>query len=142
VGVTGTFVGGDGRVWTVERKLALPRWWKLVDDDYWQPRLELGMSVITELPGAIAIVVAVAFVALLIGLAIVVIVLLPLLILVGEAALLLLAMILLRGRWIFRARTTGPPEQVREFRVRGWRRSRRATAEIADLIRSGVPAPS
>jgi hypothetical protein len=73
-------------------------------------------------------------------LAILIVVLLPFIVLVVEALVVLIASMFLRRPWIVTARTTEPPTETRQWKVRGPFRTRAAVREVADELRRGVEA--
>jgi hypothetical protein len=74
------------------------------------------------------------------ALAILVLVLLPLVVVVLELVALAVGVYLLGKPWIIEAETAGPPAELKSWRDRGWRRSRRAVEEVARELRAGVAA--
>jgi hypothetical protein len=79
-------------------------------------------------------------VAILVVVGLLVVVLLLLVVFAVELALLALAVAFLLRPWGLVAETDGPPPERREWRVRGWRGSKRAVAEAARELAQGVPA--
>jgi hypothetical protein len=54
--------------------------------------------------------------------------------LIVEAAAVLLAAYLWRGRWIVEASTDGPPAETKRSIVRGWAASRRHVREVSGAL--------
>jgi hypothetical protein len=111
----------DGRRWTVRRRIAWPQW-RLRGG--WLPPVEIdptGILLLLVFPLVIAIILVV-----LVGAAV----------LVFEAAAVLVAAYVWRGRWIVEAVTDDPPPETKRVEARGWRASRRAYSQlIAELER-------
>lgn len=76
-----------------------------------------------------------AALALLVGLFIIVI--LPLLLLAGEALIVAAGVYVLSRRWVVEATNEGPPPDRYAWRVRGWRRSRKAVGDVTEALRQG-----
>ena len=66
-----------------------------------------------------------------------IVVVLPLLLLLGEALVVAAGVCVLSRRWVVEATTVGPPPDRYAWRVRGWRRSRKAVEQVADALRQG-----
>jgi hypothetical protein len=65
---------------------------------------------------------------------------LPFLLFVAELIVLFTALLLLLRPWRIVAATLGPPPERLEWRVRGWRASEWAVAEVAQKLSAGVTA--
>lgn len=65
---------------------------------------------------------------------------LPFVLLAVEAVLVVVGVVLFLRPWRVTAETGGPPAERLEWRVKGWRRSRRAVDEVARELSSGVDA--
>jgi hypothetical protein len=76
------------------------------------------------------------------GIALVVIslLLLPLVIFLFEALLVVGSLLILRGTWIVEASTVWPKGETKTWKVRGWRRSKRALDEVLRELEMGVDA--
>lgn len=136
----------DGRQWKVTRGVLpwRPRWRgkrRRGGSDDW---LDLIFwTDLDEWPG-LGVVLAVATAVVLLVLFVI-----PAVILLVEVAVLVFvlagAVVLstLLGRpWVVEARTAGPPEEVRRWKVRGgWRRSQRVVADIAAALQAGAHPP-
>jgi hypothetical protein len=124
----------DGRTWHVTRHLRWPRWrgW---DDDPWAdlPVIDLGGD--DSLIGGVLLTIAVIV---LVG--VLIVVLLPVILLFFEVVFAVVATIAALRPWLVRATTVGPPADEQSWCVRGFLRSRRAMAEVADELRRGVHA--
>lgn len=51
-----------------------------------------------------------------------------------------LSTLLGRG-WVVEARTTGPPAEMRRWKVRGWARSQQVVTDIAAALQAGAQPP-
>ena len=114
-----------------------PRW-RSPDADTLDPLgalFTVGDFSLTGFLLAIALAVAVAVL-----LAIVIFLLLPLALLVVEALVIAAGVYLLGRPWRIEAVTEGPPPETLVWSVRGWRRSRRAVAEVVRELELGVMA--
>jgi hypothetical protein len=125
----------DGRTWHVTRQLSWPHWRGWGDDSPWVdvPLSDFGAD--DSVLGGILLAVTVV---LLVG--VVIVVLLPVILLLGEVILAVVATTVALRPWVVRATTVGPPVDERSWGVRGFLRSRRAMAEVADELRRGVTA--
>src|SRR6476620_8802702 len=125
----------DGRTWHVTRQLHWPHWRGWGDDSPWVdlPVLEFGGD--DSLIGGILLGVVVVLVV-----GAVIVVLLPVILLLVEVILAVVATTVALRPWVVRATTVGPPADERTWGVRGFLRSRRALAEVADELRRGVVA--
>lgn len=65
---------------------------------------------------------------------------LPFVLLAVEAVLVVIGVALFFRPWRVTAETRGPAAERLEWRVKGWRRSKRAVAEVARELASGVEA--
>jgi hypothetical protein len=123
----------DGRSWIVRRRIVWPRWREL--DVGVSPLDALDVAGFGDSP-AVYIVGAVVVVAI----ALVIVLLLPLILFVAEALVALVAIALLRGTWLVEASTSGPPPEIKAWKIKGWSQSRRAVDEVASEIRVGAEA--
>ena len=130
----------DGRVWHVRSRIVWPRWRGTSDGldslDWlnFSP-IDLGADEPLGLVGALLLGLLAAVL-----LAVFIVFFLPLILFVLEALAVVLAALLLGRKWVVVASTDGPPPEVRRWRVRGWRTSRRGVREVADELRQGVRA--
>jgi hypothetical protein len=125
----------DGRAWHVSRHLHWPQWHGWGDDGPWAdlPLFDFGGD--DSLIGGILLAVAVA-----VAIGVVIVVLLPVFLLIVEVVFAVVATTIALRPWIVRATTVGPPADERTWGVRGFLRSRRAVAEVADELRRGAVA--
>ena len=133
-----TVLAPDGRRWIVRRRWNRRPRWRTPGADTFDPLgalFALGDFSITGFLLAVALAVVAAVV-----LAIVSLLLLPLVLLVAEAVAVAVSLYLLGRPWRIEAVTEGPPPETLVWRVRGWRRSRRAVAEVASELERGVVA--
>jgi hypothetical protein len=65
---------------------------------------------------------------------------LPFVLFAVEVALAVVAVALYLRGWRVTAETSGPPAERVEWRVKGWRKSKRAVDEVARELSAGVPA--
>jgi hypothetical protein len=125
----------DGRTWHVTRQMRWPHWRGWGDDAPWVdlPIVDFGGD--DSIIGGVLLTIAViAIVGALI------VVLLPVILLFFELVFAVLATIAALRPWLIRAATVGPPAAEQSWCVRGFLRSRRAVAEVADELRRGVHA--
>jgi len=131
VGVT--VDAADGRSWIVRRRIVWPRWREV--DVGVSPLDVLDVAGFGDSPAAFIVGAVVVVVV-----ALVIVLLLPLILFVVEALLVLAAIALLRGTWLVEASTSGPPAELKAWKIKGWSRSRRAVDEVASELRAGVEA--
>ena len=125
----------DGRVWEVGRHWPRRLRWRQFETFDLNPLDALTFADASG-PGALVVSLLVGFLlVVLIGVFIVVV--LPLLLLVGEAVVVAVGVYALSRRWVVEASTLGPPPDRFAYRVKGWRRSRKAVQEVADALRQG-----
>ena len=127
----------DGRRWRVNRGLKWPRWREPNTGD-----ANLGDLAFWIGPDDFALVGLVIGLILFLVFGLLIVFLLPLVLFVLEALLVVGALLIMRSMWIVDATTIGPPPEARAWRVRGWRRSKRALDEVVRELRLGVEAAS
>jgi hypothetical protein len=121
----------DGREWEVSRGIRWPRLRERGSLDW----LDFPTTFDTgDLGGVLAVI------AIVLLLTVLVVVLLPFLVFLLELVVVVVASLILRRAWVVTARSLGPSPEVREWRVRGFLRSRAAVREVADELRRGVTA--
>jgi hypothetical protein len=121
-------------VWQVRRRwFRRPRWRGGSTEGGWLDILDVG-STADSLP-ALAVIVGIVLV-----LGLFIFVVLPLLLLLGELVIVAAGAYVLGKPWFIEAETLGPPEELKVWRVRGWRRSRRAVDEVSRELYLGAEA--
>jgi hypothetical protein len=133
-----TVAGPDGRTWTVRRRWGRQPRWRQRDVDRGSPLQALDAVALSPSGGVADLVLGVVLLLVLgIVLAIIVTFVLPLLLFLAELVLLAAGAYALGRPWTIEATTSGPPPQRFTWRVRGWRRSRRAVEEVARELARG-----
>lgn len=117
----------DGRIWEVERRF---RWPRLRDPEFDESLL--GWLDFSDLGGLIASIV------LGLALAVVIFILLPPILFLLELLFVVFALVTTIRPWLVVAETHN---ESHEWKVRGWRKSRRAIREIAYQLRKGEVQP-
>jgi hypothetical protein len=127
----------DGRTWHVTRHLQWPHWRGWGDDDPLAnvPFVDFGPDLGDSPLGGILLAVA-----LFVAVGLLILILLPVILLLVEVILAVAATTIALRPWVVRGTTVGPPADERTWGVRGFLRSRRAMAEVADELRLGVHA--
>jgi hypothetical protein len=130
-----TVVAPDGRTWHISRHLRWPHWRGFGDDDPWVdlPIVDFGAD--DSIIGGVLLTITVIV---LVG--VLIVVLLPVILLCFELVFAVVATLAALRPWLVRATTVGPPADEQSWCVRGFLRSRRAMAEVADELRRGVHA--
>jgi hypothetical protein len=125
-----TVTAPDGRTWEVSRHMRWPRLRRWTTDG-WDVGPVDFLDVTDGLGGVIISIVAILIIS---GL---ILVLLPFILFVVEVPIVIAASIVFSRSWVVTARSL---DEVREWRVRGFLRSRAAVREVADELRRGVTA--
>jgi hypothetical protein len=133
-----TVTAPDGRVWQVARHWPRRLRWRKLDTDL-SPADALNFGDVGDLGDGVGGIIGAILVtvALVVFAAALVIIVLPLFLLLGEAVIVVLGVYVVSRRWVVEATTDGPPPDRFAYRVRGWRRSRKAVQEVADALRQG-----